>query len=307
MERALENAPALLERLTDSALHAIASGGTAPARVLRLLLRGYAATGREALGDALGVALAASLVEPPADDVIERALLFVEAAGVSDDERMSAAAVQAIEHLRRLWTSNAGIAPVMRSIDVAIQSIERRQQGAAAGDLLPSAIDHLEHVLGQVYRPGAGVVRRDAGGPERARLADQIAAALALTTAYRMTARLPYAMLAEELLQFARRTWWNAERSLFDAGESDSFVANCDAVRLLLTLGDLHGDEEYRRAAIFAADANYLADARQLLAALERVMSASPASPASHVSTVSRDEQAAYGIALHDWLIRAAR
>ena len=292
MDRAIENAPALLERLTDSALHTIAAGGTASPRVLRLLLRGYAATGRADVGDALGVALAAALARQ-SDDAVERAILFVEAAGLSDDERMSAAAAQAVEDLRRLWAADAATAPVMRAIDVVIQSIERGL--SSADDLLAPAVDHLEHVIGHVYRPGAGVIRRDADGVERAAFVDQIATALALTTAYRMTARLPYAMLAEELLQFARRTWWDAGRERFAGGESDSFVANCDAVRLLATLGDLHEDQEYRHAAVFAPDADYLADARQLLAALE------------HAVPPSDDERAAYGIALHDWLVRGAR
>src|SRR5207244_6229805 len=86
----------------------------------------------------------------------------------------------------------------------------------AAGDvcdarqLVPAAIDELERVAGAAYRPGAGIARRVAEPDgERGRLADQVRAASALLAAYVRTARLPYAMLAEELMQFARRTLWD--------------------------------------------------------------------------------------------------
>jgi len=82
--------------------------------------------------------------------------------------------------------------------------------------------------------------------------------AVALLAGYRVTGRLPYSMLAEELMRFARRCWWSDEAGCFletDAPEAatDELVAvNCDAVRVLSRISALHADPEYRQAVVVA-------------------------------------------------------
>src|SRR5438132_546212 len=78
-------------------------------------------------------------------------------------------------------------------------------------------------------------------------------------------ARLPYPMLAEELLSVARREWWLADRGAFDGGLAD----NCLGVRLLCRLAALHEDPEYVESAVVAGETTYAADARRVLDAVE--------------------------------------
>ena len=64
---------------------------------------------------------------------------------------------------------------------------------------MPRAIDELEHAVAASYRPGEGLV---GSGPAAGRGSadDHVRAASALLTAFEMTGRLPYSMLAEELI-----------------------------------------------------------------------------------------------------------
>ena len=75
---------------------------------------------------------------------------------------------------------------------------------AAVNEWLARVIDDLEQVIRSAYEPGEGLMG--------ASLLDQLRTALALLTAFELTGRLPYSMLADELLQFARRTGWDADR-----------------------------------------------------------------------------------------------
>jgi hypothetical protein len=77
-------------------------------------------------------------------------------------------------------------------------------------------------------------------------------------------------MLAEELVQFARRTLWDHEQAAFRAASteaSDAFTLNCEAVRVLCRLAALHHDDDYRHVAVVAVGADYRADAERILAA----------------------------------------
>jgi uncharacterized protein YyaL (SSP411 family) len=125
-------------------------------------------------------------------------------------------------------------------------------------DLIQAAIDELERIVGPAYQPGHGVSER---------LADQISVASALLTAYHHTARLPYSMLAEELVQGARRTSWDGDRGGFFDGETASkpFVLNCESALVLGRLATLHRIDEYRAAAVLAPGADYGADAVRIL------------------------------------------
>jgi len=142
---------------------------------------------------------------------------------------------------------------------------------------LSPTIDGLERLARSKYEPGEGLVDGE--------LRDHVRTALAFLTAFELTGRLPYSMLAEELLQAARRRWWADDRGSF----GDSFGANASSVQLLCRLAILHRDPEYFAAAVVAPDANYARDAERILVALEPIARA-------HLGEVAE-----YGMALVDW------
>ena len=155
---------------------------------------------------------------------------------------------------------------------------------------MPEAIDELERIVGGAYQPGEGMAHA-IGAPVFARgdLSDQVRTAGALLTAYAVTDRLPYSMLAEELVQGARRTWWDAEHGGFLP--TKPFAPNCEAALVLCRLSALHGDAGYREAAVVAADADYAGDAGRTLAALAATLE----DPGVDV--------ALFGLALHELLL----
>jgi uncharacterized protein YyaL (SSP411 family) len=142
---------------------------------------------------------------------------------------------------------------------------------------LPSAIDLLETLVRRSYEPGEGLVGAPAG--------DQLRCASALLAAFDLTGRLPYAMLAEELLAAAQRHHWDAARSRFDADTA----ANCVAASVACRLAALHADPDYRARAVVAPQSAYRDDARGLLAAIGSEWRASV------------EEAAEYGVALQEW------
>src|SRR6185436_20821472 len=82
--------------------------------------------------------------------------------------------------------------------------------------------------------------------------------------------RIPYAMLAEELMQFARRTLWDEAAAAFASapGALDRpFALNCLAASVYDRLARLHADDEYRAVAVIAAGADYRGDAARILSA----------------------------------------
>jgi uncharacterized protein YyaL (SSP411 family) len=105
-------------------------------------------------------------------------------------------------------------------------------------------------------------------------LSDQVRAASALLTAYERSGRLPYAMLAEELMQFARRVLWDERVGGFfdratvadDAVRTKSFVLNCEAARVLTRLGGLRGDSHYQEIVAAAPSVTYATDAARAIA-----------------------------------------
>src|SRR5207344_999318 len=96
-------------------------------------------------------------------------------------------------------------------------------------------------MAGGAYQPGEGV---------RGGLINQVRAASALLTAFEITGRLPYSMLAEELMQTAGRT-------APDGPDPDTIVVHCEAARVLCRLATLHDDAGYRNSAIIAPGADY--------------------------------------------------
>jgi hypothetical protein len=216
---------------------------------LVFLLRQFAATDRDAIRDRLGEALTDALAQHTGEAApAQRAawlLLFREAAALSSDERLAAAAVGLTESLQRGWRSRASVADAMYAVDACLRAAD--VGGDRAGALIAATIDELERIVGESYEPGEGI----------GDYADHIRAAAALITAYDVTGRLPYAMLAEELMQASAR---------LSAGRG--FAIECEAARALCRLAALHDDEDYRAAAVIAPDANYRADASRMLAAL---------------------------------------
>jgi len=264
-----------IEWLAQQVLEKVTRGEALDPCALFLLLRCYCATGRADFGDALGIALARALDDSASrtrsNDTPQWLMLFAEACAVSDDERLVTAALDLVRMLRDGWGGD-NVEALMWSVDACL----------AAGDvcepreLVPAAIDELERLAGAAYRPGGGIARLVAEPDgQRGRLADQVRAASALLAGYSRTARLPYAMLAEELMQFARRTLWDDRAGgFFDLGTGSpdgvkSLAFNCEAARVLCRLAALHDDADYRGAAVLAPDAEYARDADRTLAALE--------------------------------------
>ena len=128
------------------------------------------------------------------------------------------------------------------------------------------ALKSLEAVIVPAYTPGSGVAHLTAaGGGHAARglLTDQIHAASALIWAHAATGRLPYSMLAAEVLQFAIRTMWDEAAGCFRdrvAAEDPvrPFELNCHAACVL------------DRAGVLTRDAAYQDRARTILQSLAR-------------------------------------
>jgi hypothetical protein len=144
------------------------------------------------------------------------AALFAEASAVSDDERLRNAAGGLTASLRTSWGRESRVAIAAASVDGCLRASDRN----IAVEIMQEAIDELERIVAAAYRPGEGVSQTAAAGLPRGRLADQTSAASALLTAFECTSRLPYSMLAEELMQFARRTLWDADAGGFFDGDS---------------------------------------------------------------------------------------
>jgi hypothetical protein len=259
----INDIPLVVERVTESVLQALAGGEpTAPA--VRLLLRRYAATGRDDMRDALEPALTRALdIWPQAgrDEHAGWLMLFAEAAGVSDDERLQDAMAGVASRVQASWGRGRLMAAGATGVDACLRA-------AGAGERvgnLQAAIDELERLVAGAYQPGEGVSMAAPGG--RPRLADHVSTASALVTAFERTGRLPYSMLAEELMQFAARTLADADAPGFFDGETGAkpFALNCEAVSVLCRLAALHRSDEYRGAAVLAAGADYGRNAERIL------------------------------------------
>jgi len=277
----LQDPLAELELVTSRVLDAVAREERFDAAVAIFLLRHYLAADGAALQDALGVALAQALefiaTEPA---VIGRAgwlTLLVDATAVAEDERILPAVADAIAGLRAEWPSQTRIDEAAASVEACL----RASEVVNPDELVQEAIDQLERVIGGSYRPGSGLVRERGGVLLRCGLDDHVRGASALLTAFELTGRLPYSMLAEELAVFGGR-----EPSA-DAG----VAIQCDAARVLCRIAALHDDPAYRGAAVIAAGADYRADAARILAAVSDRALAGSASDA-----------AAYGLARRELL-----
>jgi len=291
---------AALDRLADVALSALERSGGAGPRTLTFLLRCYAATGRTDIQAALEPALARALADHTgARTALERAAwlgAFAEALPLSADARLREAAHALASSLRAGWGAAAPPRPGASLVDViegaaSIEACLRASGSLAIDRLVADAIDELERLVASTYRPGEDFLpdaaREPPPGPDEA-LAARVAAAGMLLTAYEITGRLPYPMLAEELIAQSRASGWieRAAAASRPAPEPGPFQLYCDACAILCRLAVLHEDDEYRRAAVVHPGAAYAADAARLLEALD-----------PHADS-SGNSAAAYGLAL---------
>jgi hypothetical protein len=253
------------ESITDAVLAVLARAraGEADAvpgpAALTFLLRRYLASDRSDLRDALGEALAPALARAEAET---RTLacaawltLFAETSAISDDDRLATAAGALIGDLRSAWPSTDVVEQGMASVDACLRAADL----ADPRELIPVAIDELERLVGHAYQPGDGIAHTiHSHAHARGNLGDHVRSASALLTAFELSGRLPYSMLAEELMQTARR----------DLPRAEEFVARCAGCVVLCRLAALHADEAYRGAAVIAPDVDYRADAERILGEL---------------------------------------
>jgi hypothetical protein len=151
-------------------------------------------------------------------------------------------------------------------------------------DIVPAAIDQLSGSSDPLIGRAAAWRRRSTAARTSAATSPIRCPASALLTAFERTGRLPYSMLAEELIQAERRGPW-------DDGD---LPIHCGAVRVLCRLAALHADDQYRGAAVIASGADYRGDA-------SRILESQSARALDHARS-SPDESAAYGLALGEWL-----
>lgn len=252
-----------LDSLTANVLERVARGPEpADAVALTFLLRRYASTGdttvREALGGALAIVLSDRIEDAESLTTADQAAwlaLFAEARAFSEDDRLGRAAgrlaARLLDAIRSMSRPDRAV-----TIDACLRAAR-----ACSDVIIAVVIDHLEDLVSRSYRPGEGV----GGG-----LDDQMSVAAALLTGFSVTGRLPYAMLAEELVQTARRRGWDDRTGAFgewsDAAATKQVVVNCRAARVLCRLAALHADPEYRAAAVVAPQADYRGDAGRILA-----------------------------------------
>jgi uncharacterized protein YyaL (SSP411 family) len=283
-----------IERVTDAVIEALARDEAPTAPAVRLLLRRYAVTGRDEIRGALEPALARAVenwTARPRGEHPGWLLLFAEAAAVSDDERLRSAAADLAGSLRESWGRESKVAAAAAGVDAWLRANDVLHDVEVTVDIVQAAIDELERVVGAAYRPGEGVSETATGHGTRGRLSDQSSAAAALLTAFECTSRLPYSMLAEELMQFARRTLWDGAEGGFFDGDSGAkpFALNCETASVLCRLALLHGSDDYQRAAVVASDADYRRDAERILRWL------APSAPELGLAG------AVYGLAAGDW------
>ena len=309
----------MLDWLTDRILDALADGERVPPPALLFLLRQLAAEAAADIAEPLGAALARELDLQAHDrcggNSADWLAVFSEAASISDDPRLTRAAADLLTGVRLSWAQPSGgpirlepdlsqllnpdsteswgppsggpfrmkpdptVDNVMHSIEACLVSINIPE----ARDLAAEAIDALERVVADSYRPGLGMAHRRGGSPfVRGGLGDQVWSASTLLTAYMLTARLPYAMLADELMQ-------RVIHSPVEEGD-DPFALTCDVARVFCRLAALHHDDEYRRGAVLAVDTDYVQEARRTLDRLE---------PSVRERGV---DAAPFGLALAEWL-----
>lgn len=239
---ALDDVVATLERAALAALGDKDAARTVDARALQLLLRRYLSGARSDIADAIGTGLANALDSCWSDaSPLARAEwveLFVEACALSDDARLLDAIGTLVDGLRGAC-SQPPLAHQAAAIGACLHAAGLDRFRSCASD----TVDELERMIARRYEPGEPF----------GTAAEQVGTASTLLVAYRLSGRLPYSMLAEELIQPLRHQ------------TAAEFTTACDAARVFCRLAALHADAEYRAGAIVAPGANYLDAASRVL------------------------------------------
>jgi hypothetical protein len=268
-----------IERATGALVEAVERDEALPPAGISLLVARYASTGRPEIGGALAAALTRWLghTESGHDaDAPERLSALVDTFAISDDATVRDQAASLLKTLANEALRDRPIGRVMRGIEARLRwaaAPGRDDLTGTGAQALRDAIDELERIIGGSYQPGFGLthqVSRDEPGT----LDDQLSTASALVVAYATTGRLPYAMLAEELMLFARRTWWQNAHGLYrddaSAATPDAVVTvNCRAVRILSALAAVRDDPDYRQAAVLHESFDARLDAERILSGLD--------------------------------------
>jgi hypothetical protein len=277
---------AALDRLTACVLAALANDEVVGPTTLTFLLTRYAATDRDDIAEALGLALAAAVDDQrPSLSLRQQAewtRAFAAAAVMSNDSRIHEAVARGVQQIREQWRTpgRADTATKARAITACLHAVPVSHES----NLLAASVDELERLVNDCYEPGAGMGDLDA----------QLSSASALLAAHILTGRVPYSMLADELMQLTWRGAWDAPAGGFlnktDAADPKPFVANCDAALVCCRLAVLHRDPAYRTTAVTSSNADYLQLAGSTIASQ---------SPRVHALGASA---APYGLALAEWL-----
>ena len=284
---------AALDWITDCIVAAVERREAVGAVPLTFLLRRYRATGRADLHALLEPALAQGLDDHRDDSTTtaraEWLTLFAEAAELSEDDALRDAAQNLASALQREWGRSVSVDSGAATVEACLVWGRGHQH-----DLVVVAVDELERIVAAAYEPEEGLRRLASRSCwESGYLTDHVGLSSALLAAYETTGRLPYPMLAEELMQFARRALWDDEQARFRttaSGEEASFALSCRAISVLCRLAALRTDAEYREAVSVAPGVGYGDLAERLLATEARRY---------------QDEgvaSAAYGLALAEWL-----
>jgi len=257
-----------IDRLIACVLEAAARGETLDPHALVLLTRVYATTGRPDVAAALGSGLAVLLTGSDSTGApewrAEHVIALAEASAVADDERVAARAAALAEDLRRERP------PIVATAALSVHACLQASGLAASPMLMPDTIDVLEAIVAGAYCPGEGVTHTwQRPTDRRGQLGDYVRLASALLAAYDVSGRLPYSMLAEELMQHARRAFRDVSGGGLVSPDAMParmlFVLNCEAARVFGRLAALHADPAYRQAAVVAPEADYLRDAQETL------------------------------------------
>jgi hypothetical protein len=244
----------VLDTITVRVVAALDAGAPLTPAALEFLVRRFRDTGADAIPRALGLPLAAALTGPLEDEPLDTRARWLSAlaavAAVSSDPRIRDAGCGLAGGLQAACTSERRVRAVCSAIAALVEARDLVGPAIAA-----RAIDALEQVVAAGYRPGRGMsAHLDDERDGSADAADQAGAAAALLAAHGATGRLPYAMLADELMQVAFRLRWE-ERAM------------STAVRVCCGLSRLHRAPDFRASAV-VSELDYETKADDLIAAM---------------------------------------
>lgn len=255
----MREALALEGRAVAGALAAHARRAPRPLTVAALV-RWCRVDGESGLESDAAAALEAVLDEVNVVDGASAAdwmVLCAEAAPLAPDSRIAEHAARAAAAIRATPR-----APVPGDVRATARLLDACFRAAALidGPVVAEAVDELERIVGATYRPGQATAQS---------FGALMALASALLSAFEISGRLPYSMLAEELVETSRRRLWDPDEGGFlDAPGTTAkpFVANCEAGSVLARLARLHDSAEYRQVAVTTPDADYAALATRTVA-----------------------------------------